>query len=352
MSGQIIQIRLIALAAPLFMWGVAIGVPSTPARADDCSAAPHSVAPKGSHWYYRLDREKKRKCWYLAPLGQAGQHRAAKGRPAAKTVARASAVETPATASTGAPTSASAGGSTPPSAPPPAEPAPVSSAIPWTAGPLASAAWQSTAQATGVEPAATNVWPDPTAVAPVQAQDPNVGLSEARADPAPPAVRAPDNSSQGAPRDGPSVTHAPVVEASPAVRFVEILLVAALGLAVAGLLYRVVPKIGARRAADRQRSLQVRLDRRAIPARVARRSAPAWTPHGSDEVIDNLPPSLVPTAVDYRTRRPLRADDERQNSARGKDSAPRTTDAVSGRETKLTQLIQDLEQLLQSRKEA
>src|ERR1700754_4653051 len=143
MSGQIIQIRLIALAAPLFMWGVVIAVPPTAARADDCSAAPHSVAPKGSHWYYRLDREKKRKCWYLAPLGQAGQHRAAKGRPAAKTVARASAaVEKLATASAGAPTSASAGGSPPPSGPPAAEPAPVSSAIPWTSGPLASAAWQ------------------------------------------------------------------------------------------------------------------------------------------------------------------------------------------------------------------
>jgi hypothetical protein len=143
-----------------------------------------------------------------------------------------------------------------------------------------------------------------------------------------------------------------VVEASPAVRFVEILLVAALGLAVAGLLYRVVLKIGARRAADRKRPLQVRLDRRAIPARVARRSPTAWIPHAGEEVIDDLPPSLVPAAGDFRARRPLRADDERQNSARGKDSASRIADAAGGRETKLTQLIQDLEQLLQSRKEA
>jgi hypothetical protein len=133
---------------------------------------------------------------------------------------------------------------------------------------------------------------------------------------------------------------------------VEILLVAAVGLAVAGLLYRVVLKMGATRAPNRQRSLQVRLDRRAIPARVARQSAPAWIPHGAEEVIDDLPPSLVPTAGDYRARRPVRGDDERQNGARGKDNASRINDAVSGRETKLTQLIQDLEQLLQSRKEA
>ncbi|HEX3441020.1 MAG TPA: hypothetical protein VHT93_11800 [Pseudolabrys sp.] len=140
----------------------------------------------------------------------------------------------------------------------------------------------------------------------------------------------------------------------------EILLVAALGLAVAGLLHRVVLKMGATRAANRQRSPQVRLERRAIPARVARQSVPAWIPQGAEEVIDDLPPSLVPTAGDYRVptagdyraRRPLRGDDERQNGARGKDSGSRINDAVSGRETKLTQLIQDLEQLLQSRKEA
>jgi hypothetical protein len=359
MSGQIIQMRLIALAVPLFMCGVVIGIPPTPARADDCAAAPHSVAPKGSHWYYRLDREKRRKCWYLAPLGQASQYRTAKGRPAAKTVARASAVEKPATASAGAPTSASSGDSAPPSGSLPTDPAPVSSAIPWTTGPLATAAWQTTAQAAGVEPAAPSVWPDATTVAPLKAQEPNLVLSEARADPAPPTVRAPDNS-QGSPRGGATTTPAPVVEASPAVRFVEILLVAALGLAVAGLLYRVVLKMGATRAANRQRSPQVRLERRAIPARVARQSVPAWIPQGAEEVIDDLPPSLVPTAGDYRVptagdyraRRPLRGDDERQNGARGKDGGPRINDAVSGRETKLTQLIQDLEQLLQSRKEA
>lgn len=40
--------------------------PLGPATAADCIAAPNSAAPEGSHWYYRTDREKRRKCWYIA----------------------------------------------------------------------------------------------------------------------------------------------------------------------------------------------------------------------------------------------------------------------------------------------
>jgi hypothetical protein len=35
------------------------------ARADDCLAAPDSTAPKGSHWYYHLNRATQQKCWYV-----------------------------------------------------------------------------------------------------------------------------------------------------------------------------------------------------------------------------------------------------------------------------------------------
>ncbi len=35
------------------------------ARAEDCLAAPNGPAPQGSHWYYRIDRAKQRKCWYV-----------------------------------------------------------------------------------------------------------------------------------------------------------------------------------------------------------------------------------------------------------------------------------------------
>src|SRR6266508_5165311 len=47
------------------------GLPRRSASAaDDCIAAPNSQPPEGSHWYYRMDRAKQRKCWYVGPQGQ------------------------------------------------------------------------------------------------------------------------------------------------------------------------------------------------------------------------------------------------------------------------------------------
>src|SRR5258706_12673067 len=37
------------------------GVPA----ADDCLSKPKGLAPEGSHWYYRINRARKRHCWYL-----------------------------------------------------------------------------------------------------------------------------------------------------------------------------------------------------------------------------------------------------------------------------------------------
>lgn len=37
--------------------------------APDCLAAPKDAAPQGQHWYYRLERTTKRKCWYLRAVG-------------------------------------------------------------------------------------------------------------------------------------------------------------------------------------------------------------------------------------------------------------------------------------------
>lgn len=43
-------------------------------RAEECLAAPNAASPAGQHWYYRIDRVKQRKCWYLhAPLRVAHQ---------------------------------------------------------------------------------------------------------------------------------------------------------------------------------------------------------------------------------------------------------------------------------------
>ena len=37
--------------------------------ANDCLSAPNAPSPQGSHWYYRIDRVDKRKCWYLGAEG-------------------------------------------------------------------------------------------------------------------------------------------------------------------------------------------------------------------------------------------------------------------------------------------
>jgi hypothetical protein len=38
--------------------------------ADTCLAGPKGVAPKGSHWYYRIDHATKRNCWYVRAEGE------------------------------------------------------------------------------------------------------------------------------------------------------------------------------------------------------------------------------------------------------------------------------------------
>ncbi|WP_155253541.1 hypothetical protein [Bradyrhizobium japonicum] len=43
--------------------------PSTANPATDCLASPKGAASQGQHWYYRLDRTTKQKCWYLRAAG-------------------------------------------------------------------------------------------------------------------------------------------------------------------------------------------------------------------------------------------------------------------------------------------
>ena len=40
------------------------------AKADECLGRPGATTPKGSHWFYRIDRKSNRRCWYLGPVGQ------------------------------------------------------------------------------------------------------------------------------------------------------------------------------------------------------------------------------------------------------------------------------------------
>ena len=37
----------------------------SPGAADDCLPGPNGASPQGQHWFYRLEKETKRKCWYL-----------------------------------------------------------------------------------------------------------------------------------------------------------------------------------------------------------------------------------------------------------------------------------------------
>jgi hypothetical protein len=38
--------------------------------ADNCLSGPKGAAPKGSHWYYRVDHAAKRNCWYVRAEGE------------------------------------------------------------------------------------------------------------------------------------------------------------------------------------------------------------------------------------------------------------------------------------------
>jgi len=56
-----------AVCAAVLAGAALAAVPTTGARAaDECLAAPKGATPAGAHWYYRLEKGTRRKCWYLA----------------------------------------------------------------------------------------------------------------------------------------------------------------------------------------------------------------------------------------------------------------------------------------------
>src|SRR5258705_6102147 len=61
----------LAMPAILAAWVVAISFGATTGdAADECLRGPNGPSPKGSHWYYRVDRSSGRHCWYLGSEGQ------------------------------------------------------------------------------------------------------------------------------------------------------------------------------------------------------------------------------------------------------------------------------------------
>src|SRR5262249_17727408 len=75
MSKRKVSSKLTLIVPAMLTWcliGVASNSRMTAAEPaeQDCLPGPNAVARDGSHWYYRVDREKNRQCWYLAPLGK------------------------------------------------------------------------------------------------------------------------------------------------------------------------------------------------------------------------------------------------------------------------------------------
>ena len=76
-----------------FVQAVAVGLCTTVAMganwavaSDDCLAQPNRQLGQGGHWYYRLDRVDKRKCWYLEGPGATPRDAGATvGRPSPDT---------------------------------------------------------------------------------------------------------------------------------------------------------------------------------------------------------------------------------------------------------------------------
>ena len=83
MSGQVPRaMGSIALVSTLLVSGLGVSVPTNTARAVDCLSAPNSAAPQNSRWYYRTDRAKQRKCWYLRVADRPSQQAVRKTREA------------------------------------------------------------------------------------------------------------------------------------------------------------------------------------------------------------------------------------------------------------------------------
>jgi hypothetical protein len=62
---------ILAIVVPAL--ACALGPNRAEAAVDDCLSKPNATAPEGRHWYYRLDRSSKRRCWFLGVVGEGGR---------------------------------------------------------------------------------------------------------------------------------------------------------------------------------------------------------------------------------------------------------------------------------------
>jgi hypothetical protein len=79
---------LISSLASMALTTSTIAAPATDdqaeAPADECLSSPNAETPKGSHWFYRLEKGTKRKCWYLADAASKAAKTSAATTPAAR----------------------------------------------------------------------------------------------------------------------------------------------------------------------------------------------------------------------------------------------------------------------------
>jgi hypothetical protein len=355
-------IGAIALVATLVMLGVGVTVPANTARADDCLTAPNSSAPQGRHWYYHLDRTNQRKCWYLRAPDLPEQQAAAQATSdAAATAMPASSATMPATLSSNIPVSVASLGDGAPPLPHvkmlAVKPTPVMSATTdkliqrgaqqrstpalnsETTTPQTSASPKTSAQAVEPAPAASLASPDATAAAATaKTQEPGVVPTSTRADFV--GLKADARAVESIARNVKPTINAMTVNSRTATPM-EMFLVLALGLAVAGTLSRAVMKTKARRA------LRITDN----PGSDWGESQYEWRNDQGHGSFDEPQEDQSLTATDYIPHRPYPAEDEWPDNA-DEEGALQITNEIKKREIRLAQLSEHLDQLLRSPKVA
>jgi hypothetical protein len=335
--GRILNlIASLTVVATLLVSGVVFGVCDT-ARADNCLTAPNSSAPQGSHWYYRTDRANQRKCWYFRAPGELAQQEAAQATSEAAPAAQSHGIPTT-NSSAGAPMSISPGDIAPPS--PHAkmlavEPKPVP-AVGTTTDKLVQGSAQEESTATSDEPVPSLpvAWPEPQpAVGAIQTQESIALPTDARADSA--RVKADtlaSNNAEGTAESGEPSTNvgmAGSLRATP-----QIFLIIALGLAVVGILSRIVMTIA---AARRARVVFNHPESDRIDDQCQDEWRDDQDEYGSvDGPEADYPP--VSTARDYGPARLFQTD----------SGSARDLNEVSKQDDTLAQLRRELDRLLQS----
>lgn len=75
MSNRTVAIAFAAITGCVSIFSISplAAAPAEPESAakpaDECLAAPKATTPAGAHWYYRIEKGTRRKCWYLADEG-------------------------------------------------------------------------------------------------------------------------------------------------------------------------------------------------------------------------------------------------------------------------------------------